>query len=183
MNTTTQNTPSLRTLNFQYAALKRIADTVKEGMAYIKDQHLAALQADHENSNATKWDVTGDEGEKIATVTLAGGKSKPVITSESALIEWAQQNRPDMVESRPRLTEQAKGTLAALIETYVDGTPITEDGEPIPGVEEGHGSVYQSLRFTSTKQVDGKRVMDDFITELGLAGLIEDVATQSGGDR
>lgn len=180
--TTSDNTPNLRALNLQYTALKRIADTVKEGMAWIKEQHLAALQADAERTNARQWAVDVD-GEKVATVTLAGGKSKPAITSESALIEWAQEHHPDMVETRPRLTPQAAGTLAALIEDYVDGQAVTAEGEVIPGVEESHGSVYQSVRFASGKQVDGKKVMDGFITEMGLAGLIEDVAAQGGGDR
>ena len=179
--TTTENTPTLRTLNFQYAALKRVADVVKEGMAYIKDQHLEALQADAERSGGRQWAVDVD-GEKVATISLGGGKQKPVITDETALIEWAQQNRPDMVETRPRLTEQAKrSTLPALVSTYADGEAVTEDGEALPGVEEGCGSEYQSLRWASGKAVDGKGVMDDFITELGVAGLIEDVA--EAGDR
>lgn len=181
--TTTENTPNLRTLNFQYAALRRIADTVKDGMAYIKDQHLQALQDDHVNSNATKWDVTGgDNDEKIATVTLSGGKSKPSITDTDALIEWAQQHRPELVDTKPRLAPTARGELEAMIADYPDGTAVTRDGEPIPGVTEGHGATYQSLRFANTKSVDGKRIMDDFITELGLAGLIEDVANQGGDE-
>lgn len=179
--TATDNRPNLRTLNFQYAALKRVADVVKDGMAYIKDQHLAALQADAEQSGGRQWAVDVD-GEKVATISLGGGKSKPVITDEAALIEWAQQNRPDMVEERPRLTEQAKrSTLPALIAAYADGEAVTEDGVQVPGVEEGHGSEYQSLRWAATKSVDGKGVMDEFISELGVAGLIEDVA--EAGDR
>ncbi|MFE5777117.1 hypothetical protein [Brachybacterium sp. NPDC056505] len=178
--TTTDNRPNLRTLNFQYAALKRVADVVKDGMAYIKDQHLAALQADAEQTGGRQWAVDVD-GQKVATISLGGGKSKPVITDEDALLAWAQQNRPDMVETRPRLTEQGKRSLASIVEDYVDGTPVTSDGEAIPGVEEGHGSEYQSVRWAATKSVDGKAVMDDFITELGVAGLIEDVA--EAGDR
>lgn len=174
-------TPNLRTLNFQYAALKRISDTVKEGMAYIKEQHLAALQADAEQTGGRQWAVDVD-GEKIATVSLSGGKVKPVITDEAALLEWAQTNQPDMVETRPRLNAQASGILSAITAEYVDGAPVTTDGEVIPGVTEGHGAIYQSLRFAGTKAVDGKAKMDDFIAELGIAGLIEDVATQ-GGDR
>lgn len=177
----TENRPSVKTLNFQYAALYRVAAVVKEGMAYIKEEHLAALQADAESTGGRQWAVDVD-GEKVATVSLSGGKSKPRVTDEAALIEWAQQHRPDMVETRPRLTAQAAGTLAALIEAYEDGDAVTAEGEVIPGVAETHGAVYQSLRFTGTKSVDGKRRMDDFIAELGLPSLIEDVAAQGGDE-
>lgn len=180
--TTTDNAPNLQTLNFQYAALKRIADTVKDGMAYIKAQHLDALRADAERTKSERWGVEV-EGKKVATITLAGGKIKPQVTRESQLIEWAQEHRPDLVDTQPRLSAQASTILSALVEDYIDGQAVTADGELIPGVEEGHGSVYQSVRYTNTKQVDGKAIMGDFISELGLAGLIEDVAEQAGGDR
>ncbi|MFC0673509.1 hypothetical protein [Brachybacterium hainanense] len=170
---------NLRSLNLQYAALKRIEAVVKEGMAWVKERHLEALLADTEQSGGRQWAVDV-EGEKVATLSLSGGKSKPVIVSESELIAWALEHRPDMVETAPRLTEQAKrSTLPALVADYIDGTPVTEDGEVIPGVEEGHGSVYQSLRWTATKSLDGKGVMDAFITELGVAGLIEDITKEA----
>ena len=171
-------TINLRSLNLQFAALKRVEAVVKDGMAWVKERHLEALLADAESSGGRQWAVDID-GEKVATLTLAGGKAKPVIVSEAALIEWALVHRPDMVETAPRLTEQAKrSTLPALVADYVDGTPITEDGEVIPGVEEGHGAQYQSLRWTATKSVDGKAVMDAFISELGVAGLIEDITKE-----
>jgi len=177
--TATDHAPDLRTLNFQYAALKRVADVVKDGMAHIKEQHLQALLEEKSRTNSNRWVVDVD-GKDVAVLSLAGGKSKPVIVSESALIEWATEQHPEMVETRPRLTEQARGILDALVADYVDGTPVTKDGEVIPGVEEGHGSVYQSLRFKADKHVDGKREMDQFLQELGVAGLIEDVV--NGGE-
>lgn len=179
--TTTDNTPNLHALNFQYTALKRIADTVKDGMAYIKEQHLQALLADAERTKSERWGVEVD-GKKVATVTLAGGKSKPKVASEDQLIEWAQQHRPDLVDTKPRLSLQASTILAAIVEDYIDGQAVTADGEVVPGVEETHGAVYQSVRFTNTKAVDGKAVLGDYITELGLAGLIEDVAAQGGDE-
>lgn len=169
--------PNLRTLNFQYAALKRLADVVKEGMAYAKEQHLAALLEDAEQNDGTQWAVKIDD-EKVATVTLAGGKSSPRVTNEADLIAWAQDHHPDMVETRPRLTPTAAGTLKALVADYIDGEAVTEEGELIPGVTETTGAVYQSVRFTKTKSVDGKALMGDFIETIGVAGLIEDVAAQ-----
>lgn len=174
---TAPNTPNLRTLNFQYAALKRVADVVKEGMAYIKDQHLEALQTDSQQSSARQWTVDVDDT-KVATVTLAGGTSSPRVANEAKLLDWAAEHRPDMVELRPRLTPQAAATLKAIVVDYIDGEAITEEGEVIPGVVEAISSEYQSVRWTSTKQTNGKNVMDDFLAELGIAGLIEDVAAQ-----
>ena len=171
--------PNLRTLNFQYAALKRLEAAVKEGMAYAKEAHLAALLEDAAQNDSTQWKVRLEEGgDPVATVTLAGGKSSPRVTNEDDLIAWALEHRPDMVETKPRLTPQAAGVLKAIVADYIDGEAVTEDGELIPGVTESIGAVYQSVRFTNTKSVDGKALMGDFIETIGVAGLIEDVAAQ-----
>lgn len=173
------NKPNLKTLNFQYAALKRIEAVVKEGMAFVKEAHLQALLADAENTGGKQWGVDID-GEKIATVSLSGGTSKPLVVDEGALIEWAMKNRPDLVDTRPRLSSQAAGTLKQLIAGYADGAALTADGEVVPGVSEGRSTVYQSLRFANSKTTDGKAKMEDFIAQIGLPALIEDIASAGG---
>ncbi|WP_347042061.1 hypothetical protein [Brachybacterium nesterenkovii] len=160
---------NLRDTNLRYAALKLIADAVKEAMEDEKAGHLAALQASVEDTGARSWTVTIG-GEKVATLNLAQRSAGVKITDEAALVAAVEQVHPDMIESRLK-PWAAKQLLDSIVDVTDDGG-VTRDGEVLPGISETPaGAPYQSLRW---EKAGGRELVADAIRSGDLAALLAD---------
>lgn len=170
---------TLRDINTRYAALKLIADAVKDAMDREKAEHLKALEQSSNESGAKSWTVTVDD-QKVASLTLAQRAAAPRITDESALIDAISEAHPDMLEHTVALKPwAAKQLLAQIVDVTEDGA-VTEDGELLPGITMSEpGDPYQTLRWDkATGEAKGgergRHLLADAIRAGELSALLED---------
>lgn len=160
---------NLRDTNLRYAALKLIADAVKEAMEDEKAGHLEALRESSDESGARSWTVTIG-GAKIATLNLAQRSAGVKVTDEDALVAAIEQVHPDMVETRLK-PWAAKQILGSIVDVTDDGA-VTRDGEVLPGITATPpGDPYQSLRW---EKDGGRELLTDAIRSGDLAALLSD---------
>lgn len=114
---------------------KTIADYVAGEVKAERGDVLDTLRHLHDELGVKQLGVALPDGEQVATLTLTQPKPKTDVVDDGALIEWAQENRPELVEevTTVRLRGDAVKTLTAET-SEVDGEHITEDGETVPGL-------------------------------------------------
>lgn len=168
---------TLRDINTRYAALKLIADAVKDAMDREKSSHLEALERSSNETGAKSWTVTVDD-QKVASLTLAQRAGAARIADESALIDAIADAHPDMLEHTVALKPwAAKQLLESIVDVTEDGG-ITRDGELLPGIAMGEPSApYQTLRWdkaTGETKGDerGRHILADAIRSGDLAELL-----------
>lgn len=170
---------TLRDINTRYAALKLIADAVKDAMDREKSVHLEALEQSSNDSGAKSWTVTVDD-EKVASLTLSQRAAAPRIADESALIDAISEAHPEMLEHTVSLKPwAAKQLLDSIIDVTDDGA-VTKDGVLLPGIVMSEpGAPYQSLRWdkaTGETKGDerGRHLLADAIRSGELSELLAD---------
>lgn len=171
---------NLRDTNLRYAALKLIADAVKDAMEREKADHLRALQESAEDSGSTKWEVTVDGG-KVASLSLSTGRGGgPKITDEAALVAAIEQVHPEMVETRLK-PWASKQLLDSIVDVTEDGA-VTRDGELLPGIEQmPGGSPYQSLVWAKDKgDARGDELGRRMVAEAIQSGALRDLLSDTG---
>lgn len=170
---------TLRDINTRYAALKLIADAVKDAMDREKAAHLDALEQSSNDSGAKSWTVTIDD-QKVASLTLSQRAAAPRVADEAALIDAISEAHPDMLEHTVTLKPwAAKQLLDSIIDVNEDGA-VTKDGELLPGIVMSEpGAPYQSLRWdkaTGEMKGDerGRHLLADAIRSGELSELLAD---------
>ncbi|CAB4218816.1 hypothetical protein UFOVP1608_53 [uncultured Caudovirales phage] len=140
---------SLRDLAQQIAVLTVMEDTIKAR----KDAIRAALSAE---LAATGADATSAflNDEKIAKVSLAGGKYSAKVVDAKAFEAWVMENHPDEIlitsSVRSSFTDAVLKEIVAT-EAHLDPHFVfsSKTGEIVPGVTFVQGSAYVSTRFES----------------------------------
>ena len=77
---------------------------------------------------------------ELGTVTLTAGRVSWKVTDKAALVAWAVENAPHLVQFSPHIPDD---TLKTLLKD-----PTTPDGEILPGVEQTQGAPYPSVRLS-----------------------------------
>ncbi|THV25977.1 hypothetical protein [Glycomyces paridis] len=108
-------------------AAKLVGDEIKNIERAAKAELLEEMKA----LGVRTLDVEGDDGEKLAAVSRAKGRTTAKV-NESALLAWVKANRPDQIREvvAPAYIETLK-KLAIEHGAAVDATT----GEVIPGIE------------------------------------------------
>lgn len=114
---------------------KTVADFAKAEVEAERRDIFADLMEKYNEDGIKQLVIKLPDGEPLATFTISQPKPKTSVADDGALIEWAQENRPELVEevTAVRLRADAVKTLTAET-TEVDGEHITDDGETVPGL-------------------------------------------------
>lgn len=89
----------------------------------------------------------------IATVSLPVSREKPVVTDETALLEWVKRQYPTEVET---LTRVRRGFLSVVDSKVVvdDGQAVDpQTGEIVPGMSVREGGIPGTLRLLAADSV------------------------------
>lgn len=133
----------LRDLLRRFVAVKTLADVLDDA---VKDARTTVTRAllDQYNEDDVKQTVVKIDGHKVATATVAEPKAETKVTDSEALLAWARENRPDLIETVEHPAQEAwtetrvkAPELTRLVEDSEDtgtGDLATGDGEIIPGV-------------------------------------------------
>lgn len=116
---------SLRDQNLHLALMKAIADAVSGFMAELREDHLQTLLQHYDDTGSKSLAVNLPDGTKVATISLPEGKEFFEVHDEVAFLQWAKENRPELVETvvvppQPEMTfekvdpSKAKKFLAGL---------------------------------------------------------------------
>lgn len=130
----------LRRAAAQLAVIRELEKRVADAKTALRAEFLAELDPGDSKAAAL------DDGTRLGKVSVTSGRKTPVVTSESALLEWVQQHRPDEVMESVResfvtaLKDSAKRHGQAVIEST---------GEIVPGIELHESSPYVSFRSES----------------------------------
>ncbi|MTE20235.1 hypothetical protein F0L17_14180 [Streptomyces sp. TRM43335] len=140
--------PSISELALQEAALKALAEIVKQQL----DTTKAAMQAELEASGVGRVDASLPDGVKVATITKTNPKPAPHIVDEQAFLNWARAQSEDNIVTR-LVTEVRPAYRDALLKQMTKhGAPhiVNEDGEiiDVPGVEMRERPSYHSVKHT-----------------------------------
>lgn len=140
---TTETTGS-RTEFTDYALVRAFQDFLKDWVDTRRADQQAEFVARWEQTGAAAFDVfLPGQTAKVATISLTMTSSDPVIEDPAALIAWAQFSAEDIIKTvtvpaseKVVLRTTALQTLADEyeVEWQDDGTAVTKDGEPVPGI-------------------------------------------------
>lgn len=172
---------TLRDINTRYAALKLIADAVKDAMDREKAAHLEALEQSSNDSGAKSWTVTIDD-QKVASLTLSQRAAAPRVADESALIDAISEAHPEMLEHAVSLKPWASKQLLDSIIDVTDDGAVTKDGELLPGIVMSEpGAPYQSLRWDkATGETKGDERGRHFLADAIRSGELSELLADAG---
>lgn len=143
----------------EYALWKWLADTAKKRVDVLKPQVVAELTA----AEAERVKVVID-GQQIATLSVGNRKPSVSVSDEEALIAWAADNDPSLIETVTRLKPYPlRDFLAAMLDSrgYDHQT-----GEQIPGLryDEGGPASWPVCKITDeTALIAAIRTMPDLL--------------------
>lgn len=133
-----------RTEFTDYALVRAFQDFLKAWVDERRADQQAELVDRWEQTGAAAFDVfLPGQTAKVATISLTMTSSDPVIEDPAALIAWAQFSAEDIIKTvtvpaseKVVLRTTALQTLADEyeVEWQDDGTAVTKDGEPVPGI-------------------------------------------------
>ncbi|MGY2747253.1 hypothetical protein [Arthrobacter sp. UYCu723] len=134
---------TLKEQNLRFLLMKTLTDMVKTETDAGRGELMEVLLAQFEETGTKSFSVGIPGAEKVATFTIAEPKPGHKV-NDAELLEWCQANRPDLIEKveHPQIDAWTELRLADRTEKCITteyklakDTYITEDGEPIPGVE------------------------------------------------
>lgn len=149
--TTTVETPQapapepmdLRDKLRRFVAVKTLADALDDAVKHARASLTKDLVTQYTDGDV-KQTVVKINGAKVATATVGEPNPETTVTDQEALLAWATQNRPDLIETvdHPAVeawteTRVKAPELTRLIEDSEDtgsGDLTTEEGEIIPGL-------------------------------------------------
>lgn len=142
---------SQKDLALTWAALRALADAVKERQDALKAEFIQALEeAGTERARAEL------DGETVAHVSVAHPGPRIEVSDEEALVEWCRRHAPHVLVEEPERVIPARTTVALdeLLDEVSCGTVIAgdtlvieESGEVLPGVTARPRDPYLSVRF------------------------------------
>lgn len=118
-------------LQDKIAALSLLEKRVREELANAKTEWMQAARP-RERTTA----MIGEA--ELGTVSLVTGRQSWKVTDEKALLAWAMENAPHLVDYSPRLNPNYLTTLLR--------DPVDNDGAVLPGVELQEGNPYVAVR-------------------------------------
>ena len=136
-------TLTLKDRNLHFLQLKTLTDMVKTETDAGRAELMDILLAQFEDTGTKSFSVGIPGGEKVATFTIAEPKPGHKVYPDE-LLEWCKTNRPDLVETieHPPVEAWTEHKLVDGIEKAITtdyklarDTYITDEGEPVPGVE------------------------------------------------
>lgn len=149
-------------LALHLALLRVVADLVKDS----RTAAATAAQATLDTGERLSARLPG--GERIASVTMANGKTEAKVTDEDAFTAWVADTYPTEVEQITVVRESFRRRL--LDHAKQAGAPVTSTGEAIPGVQIVQGDPYPSVRLA-----------DDARAIVGRAWRAGELAAFTGG--
>lgn len=134
---------SLREKLQRFVAVKTLADVLNDAVKDARSTITKELVREYADNDVAKT-VVRVNGAKVATATVNEPSAETKVTDEEALLEWARQNRPDLVEVIEHPATEAwtetrvkAPELTRLVQDSEDtgsGDLTTQDGEIIPGL-------------------------------------------------
>lgn len=156
----TTPTLNLRARNTRLALLKTFADAIKDALDQERADHLEALRTRYVEEGTKSFDVKLPNGVKVAAISLSIPKATTEVTDPEALLNWAVENAPTLVEevAHPAVPEQIIPAQPAWTEQRVDPKRVTafiEDHvKPVDASERGPvvdlatGTIVEGITFT-----------------------------------
>jgi hypothetical protein len=120
-----------------------MATVIKDANEAQRKKILADLLGIYKDTGNKSWTVTLPSGDKVATFTIAEPKPGHKVNNDE-LLAWCRSNRADLVEtlSHPAVPAWTEYRLRGDVEKVITSeyklagdTYITDDGEPVAGVE------------------------------------------------
>jgi hypothetical protein len=145
-----------------------MATVIKDANEAQRKKILADLLGIYKDTGNKSWTVTLPSGDKVATITLNESSPEAVATNPDALLQWCKANRADLVETliHPRVEEWTEERLsphavATIAKEYklADTAYITDDGEPVEGVEFKPAPDPSKFTLSYTAKDRGKSVV------------------------
>ena len=137
---------TLTDLALREAALKTLADTIRDELTVVKREMGAALA----ESGATQAAALLPDGTKVGTSSLSVPRPSARVVDEAAFTEWVADHAPAETETvvRPayRKSLLARMTGAGVPEV---ADPGTGEITPVPGVEISVGARTHTVRLTA----------------------------------
>lgn len=128
------------------AALKAVAEILSGQQTTEKDALLAALT----EAGIKQQEVTLPDGTKIASISVAAGRTTARITDSAKFFEWVFENHPSEIVTEKTTKVRPAYERAVLEAAKKAGVPVDATGELVPGLEVGDGDPY-----LITKLADG----------------------------
>ncbi|MCA1185791.1 MULTISPECIES: hypothetical protein [unclassified Saccharopolyspora] len=131
---------STKNTALQIAVLRLLLDKVKQASDAAKANGLGRMDPG-DRITATY------NGQKIAAVSAAEGKTSARVTNPDALAAWVAEHYPTEVEHKPVIRPAFERVLLDLAKKA--GEPVAPDGElDVPGIAVSNGDPYITVRPT-----------------------------------
>ncbi len=128
------------------AALKAVGEILGSQQSTEKDALLRALK----DAGIKQQEVTLPDGSKLASISVAAGRTTARITDSAAFLEWVFNHHPSEIETLKTTRVRPAYERSVLEAAKKAGEPVDATGEIVPGVEVGEGDAY-----LVTKLADG----------------------------
>ena len=134
---------TLKERNLKFLLMKTLSDMVKTETETERSALMDELLAQFEETGTKSFSIQVPGAEKVATFTISEPKPGHKVKSDE-LLAWCQVHRPDLVEtlSFPMVPARTEHRLRGDVEKVITSeyklagdTYITDDGEPVAGVE------------------------------------------------
>ena len=134
---------NLKERNLKFLLMKTLTDMVKTETEQERSELMEQLLEQFEETGTKSFSIQIPGAEKVATFTISEPKPGHKINSDE-LLAWCQANRADLVETLifPMVPARTEYRLRADVEKVITSeyklagdTYITDDGEPVAGVE------------------------------------------------
>lgn len=128
------------------AALKAVGEILGGQQSAEKDALLKALS----DAGIKQQEVTLPDGSKLASISVAAGRTTARVADSEAFLEWVFNHHPAEVETIKTTRVRPAYERSVLDAAKKAGLPVDSTGEVVPGVEVGDGDPY-----LVTKLADG----------------------------
>ena len=134
---------NLKDQNLTFLLMKTLSDMVKTETDTARQELMDKLLAQFNETGTKSFSIQVPGAEKVATFTISEPKPGHKVNSDE-LLSWCQANRPDLVETliHPMIPARTEYRLRDDVEKVITSeyklagdTYITDDGEPVAGVE------------------------------------------------
>lgn len=151
----------IREENLRFVFKKTIVDALTAEIKQDREEHIKPLLEEWRRSGNKSFSVALPDGTKIGQVSLTEAKDATVIADDTAFFMWMKKNHPEEIETIevpekviPATSyEQVKpAALNRFLEEekfiQTGEMIVTEEGEPVPGVE--HMKAPEPSQFSVT---------------------------------
>jgi hypothetical protein len=128
------------------AALKAVGEILSGQQTAERAALLDALS----EAGIKQQEVTLPDGSKLASISVAAGRTTARVADQEAFLEWVFENHPTQIETLKTTRVRPAYERSVLESAKKAGEPIDSTGEVVPGIEVGDGEPY-----LVTKLADG----------------------------